>query len=204
MNQDNGQQRFLKEESLYISKINELYKKRDYEQVATLRNGIFENLEIYKKTKTIFQVVSSLFMSKHFLECVTFVEELLKQEVEDMKYSFFLLASLISLDDIDMAKSYLKRSKLMSSNYVESIILEDGANYSNILSAKNVNDIPCLLLINYIKEFDKEGNDIDKGFKKEDIRIYKYFELVDDIYACAYDSEIIDYMLSIGRIMFDN
>ena len=195
---------FLKEESLLISKINDLYKARDYEKIATFRNEIFDNIEIYKKTKIIFQVISALFMSKHFSECVTCVEELLKREVEDMRYSFFLLASLIALNDIDMAKSYLKRSKLMSSNYVESIILEDGANYSNILSAKNLDDIPCLLLINYIKEFDKEGNDTDKGFRKEDIRIYKYFELVDDIYACSYDSEVIEYMLSIGRIMFEN
>ena len=205
MNTNQSQnQRFLKEESLFISKINELYKARDYEKIAGYRNTIFENIEIYKKTKVIFQIVSALFMARYFSECVTLVEELLKKDVEDMMYSFFLLASLIALDDIDMAKSYLKRSKMMNSNYVASIILEDGANYSNILSAKSTDDIPCLLLVNYVKEFDKEGNDIDKGFRKEDIRIYKYFELVDDIYECRYDSEIIDYMVNIGRIMFEN
>ena len=54
----NANQRFLKEESLFISKINELYKIGDYDQIAKYRNTIFENIEIYKKTKVIFQITS--------------------------------------------------------------------------------------------------------------------------------------------------
>ena len=201
---DNNQNKvFLKEESLLISKINDYYKAKEYDKIATLRNDVFKSLDLFKKTDTIFQIVSSLFLGKYFSYCICFVEELLKHEIEDMKYSFYMLASLISVNDIDMAKNYLKRSKILNSNYVKSIILEDGANYASIKNAEDIDDIPCLLLVNYVYEFEKEGKDNIKDYNIEDIRIYKYFELIDDIYEAHYDMEIVDFMTNIARIMFE-
>ena len=193
---------FLKEESLFISKINSLFNNKEYLQVAALRHKVFENIDLYKKTEVIYQVASSLFFGRFFEETISFIDELRKKEVETMLYSFYYLASCLALDDINLAKSYLKRSKLLNDNYVNEMIIEDGANYSNILNAENVDDIPCLLLINYIKEYDKEGKDVEKEFKQEDIRIYKYFEMIDNIYLLNYDSEIVDYMINIGKLLF--
>ena len=130
------------------------------------------------------------------------IEELRKKDVEDMNISFYMLASLISLDDIDMAKSYLKRSKLMNSDYVQSIILEDGANYTNILNANE--GIPCLLLINYIEEFDQEGIDIQyKDINnKANIRIFKFFDMLDNMCQFGYDEKMINYMTDVGAHLF--
>ena len=193
---------FLKEESLFISKVNSLFNNKEYLQVAALRHKVFDNIDLYKKTEVIYQVASSLFFGRFFEETISFIDELRKKEVETMLYSFYYLASCLALDDINLAKSYLKRSKLLNDNYVNEMIMEDGANYSNILNAENVDDIPCLLLINYIKEYDKEGKDVEKEFKQEDIRIYKYFEMIDNIYLLNYDSEIVDYMINIGKLLF--
>ena len=193
---------FLKEESLFISKINSLFNNKDYLSIAALRHKVFDNIDLYKKTEVIYQVASALFFGRFFEETISFIDELRKKEVETMLYSFYYLASCLALDDINLAKSYLKRSKLLNDNYVNEMIMEDGANYSNILNAENVDDIPCLLLINYIKEYDKEGKDVEKEFKQEDIRIYKYFEMIDNMYLLNYDSEIVDYMINIGKLLF--
>jgi len=195
---------FLKEESLFISKVNSLFNNKEYLQVAALRHKVFENIDLYKKTEVIYQVASSLFFGRFFEETISFIDELRKKEVESMIYSFYYLASCIALDDINLAKSYLKRSKLMNDNYISEIISEDGANYSSILNVENIDDIPCLLLINYVNEFDKEGKDVEKDFKEEDIRVYKYFEMIDNIYLLNYDSEIVDYMINIGKLLFQN
>ncbi len=195
---------FLKEESLFISEINQLFKERNYLKIASLRHKVFENIDLYKKTDVIYQVTSSLFFGRFFEEVVSFVDELRKKEIEKTLYSFYYLASCIALDDINLAKSYLKRSKLMNDNYIKSIILEDGANYSNILNVEEIDDIPCLLLINYVNEYDKEGKDIEVDFKTEDIRIYKYFEMIDNIYLLNYDTEIVDYMINISKLLFQN
>ena len=196
-------QKFLKDESLFISKINDLYKNKSFEEIGALRNEVFNNLDFYKKTEVVFQIISSLFISKHFNECVTFVEELKKKEIEDMKYVFYLIASLIALDDIYMARSYINRSKLLNSDYVKSMIEEDGANYSLIKNAEDIDDIPCLLLVNYVLSFDKEGKENVKDYEIKDIRVYKYFEMIDNIYSFAYDEEIVSYMINIASIIFE-
>ena len=132
---------FLKEESLFISKVNSLFNNKEYLQVAALRHKVFENIDLYKKTEVIYQVASSLFFGRFFEETISFIDELRKKEVESMLYSFYYLASCIALDDINLAKSYLKRSKLMNDNYISEIISEDGANYSSILNVENIDDI---------------------------------------------------------------
>ena len=195
--------KFLKNESLFINKINEYYNQKDFEKVSSFKDDVFNNLSFYKETDCLEKIIISLFVCKYFTEVVTFVEELRKNEIEDMTYSFYLLASLIGEDDIFMAKSYLKRSKLMNSNIVKAYIEEDGANYSNILNCDDVNNIPCLLLINYINEYEKEGITNEAGFKEKDMRIYKYFEMIDNIYNFGYDESIVSFMSSIGRILFE-
>ena len=41
-------QKFLKDESLLISKINELYQEKQYEEIGSLRNEVFNNLDFFK------------------------------------------------------------------------------------------------------------------------------------------------------------
>lgn len=197
-------QKFLKDESLLISKINELYQEKRYEEIGALRNEVFNNLDFFKKTDVIFQIISSLFVSRHFNECVTFAEELKKNEIEELKYIFYLFASLIALNDIYMAKSYINRSNILNTDYIKSMIEEDGANYSNIRNVENIDDIPCLLLLNYILSFDKEGKENIKDFDEKEIRVYKYFEMIDNIYSFNYDEEIVSYMINIASIIFEN
>ena len=197
-------QKFLKDESLFISKINDLYKNKSFEEIGALRNEVFNNLDFFKKTDVIFQIISSLFVSRHFNECVTFAEELKKNEIEELKYIFYLFASLIALNDIYMAKSYINRSNILNTDYIKSMIEEDGANYSNIRNVENIDDIPCLLLLNYILSFDKEGKENIKDFDEKEIRVYKYFEMIDNIYSFNYDEEIVSYMINIASIIFEN
>ena len=84
------------------------------------------------------------------------------------------------------------------------MIEEDGANYSNIRNVENIDDIPCLLLLNYILSFDKEGKENIKDFDEKEIRVYKYFEMIDNIYSFNYDEEILSYMINIASIIFEN
>ena len=132
---------FLKEESLFISKVNSLFNNKEYLQVAALRHKVFENIDLYKKTEVIYQVASSLFFGRFFEETISFIDELRKREVESMIYSFYYLASCIALDDINSMQIIDKDSlrgllvKLRCGDFIKT-------NYLLLINNKNYYCIP--------------------------------------------------------------
>lgn len=189
--------KFLKEESIFLNNIKELSKEKKYYEIGSLRNEVFNNIDFYKKTNVIEIIISSLFVSRNFEELVTFITELARREIEKLSYSFYCIASLIALDDMYMAKSYVKKSKILNDSVIKYVITEDGANYSSIIN-EDINDIPCLLLLNYVYDFDLEGND------EKNLTMLKYYEMLDTIYSLNFSNEVIDYMFNIGKIIFND
>ncbi len=190
-------QKFPKKEALFTNKIDILFNNRDFEEIANLRNEIFTNIEFYKNTKVIYKIIYSIFLCKAYEEVVTFACELKKNDIEKLEYHFFVLVSLIALDDIYMAKSYINKSKLLNNSVINDRISIDGANYSNILVNENIDEIPCMLVLNLIKQYDIEGINEDNAL------VYKYYEMIDAIYSFGYSNEIISFMTNIGSFIFD-
>ena len=68
---------FLKEESLFISKINSLFNNKDYLSIAALRHKVFDNIDLYNDFKLVEIFISKKSIKLHLL--YSLVDSLKKQ-----------------------------------------------------------------------------------------------------------------------------
>lgn len=186
--------KFPKNETKIIEKIRTAYLTRDYNTIIDEYDNIINNSEfIYKHFKTGIEIlIEVLFKKRDFNKVVICIEDLKKRNLENCKWYFYSLMSLIANEDLYYAKSIINKSQILNDPSIKYYIDDEGADYYRIINLHD--DLlysigPCLIVINFINDLLEESikNNVTKEYT-----IMRFFDLLNLLYESGADEKIID------------
>lgn len=186
-----------------MNKIYDAYDAKDYRLVVSYKHEVLEYFDDLKNDDIFTIILESYFDLSAFEELITFGDQLIRFGFEDFDLYFYMLASLIALQDIYQAKNLIRKSKLLNEEGIKFYHINEGANYSNILNlSEELFDqaAPCLLLVNYVNEVSKEiagDAEVDHEYL-----LFRFFDLINMIYELGYYYEVILKMDRVLMIVF--
>ncbi len=197
--------KFPKDEVQIINDIEKMFNVNNYSGIVKQYNKIIDNIDMVLNIKpnTINIIIESLFYCRQFDTIITFVESLRNKGFEDFLWYFYAFASIIGNDDIYLAKTILKKSKLLNDPDIQFYYSEDGANYVNILG---MNDCilekqgPCLIMINFINDLIYES--LQKAIDAEYV-IMRAFDLINILCEDGASQELIELFINTLQIIFE-
>lgn len=186
-----------------MNKIYDAYDSKNFRLVVSYKIEVLEYFDDLKNEDIFNIVLESYFELAAFEEVISFGDELIKKGYEDFDLYFYMLASLIAVQDIYQAKNLIRKSRLLNEEGIKFYHTNEGANYSNILTlSEEIFDqaAPCLLLVNFIHEVSKEiagDAEVDHEYL-----LFRFFDLINMIYELGYYYEVILKMDRVLMIVF--
>lgn len=197
--------KFPKEEVQFINDIEKMYNVNNYSGIVKQYNKIIDNIEIILNIKKdiIDIIVEALFYCRQFDTIITFVESLRDKGFEEFLWYFYAFASIIGNDDIYLAKTIIKKSKLLNDPDIQFYYSEDGANYVNILGMNDAvldTQAPCLIMINFINDLIFES--LQKTLNANYV-VMRTFDLINILYEDGASQELIELFINTLQIIFE-
>lgn len=197
--------KFPKEEVQFINDIEKMYNVNNYSGIVKQYNKIIDNIEIILNIKKdiIDIIVEALFYCRQFDTIITFVESLRDKGFEEFLWYFYAFASIIGNDDIYLAKTIIKKSKLLNDPDIQFYYSEDGANYVNILGMNDAildTQAPCLIMINFINDLIFES--LQKTLNANYV-VMRTFDLINILYEDGANQELIELFINTLQIIFE-
>lgn len=186
--------KFPKEEIILINKVRNIILTDDCSNIIEIGKEVLEHASFLNKySKNIIDAyIKKLFECREFESVISFVEDLIKINLEDCNWYYYALASLIANKDLYYAKRLITKSKLLNDKSISYLIDPENANYSAIfnLHYELLDTIGlCLILINFINELITESLNIKM---EDEYLIMRFFDLLNLLFEYGLDENIIE------------
>ena len=196
--------KFPKEKVRIIQIVKSFWESGDYNSIFKLRDEIMMISKELTDSNVLDIVLASSFYLSRYDDTILLGEELLKNGYESLHSIYFVLLSCLGRLDIFHGVSIISRSKLLNSLEIKEYRNFDGANYSNILSITEKNEMLslALIIVNFIEGLSREN----MGEKEIDYEyvMLRSFEMIDTLYELGYSSNITNKLTENIKMIFFN
>jgi hypothetical protein len=193
--------KFPKEQLLLTSQIENLIKNQQFEQVFALRRQVISEWT-NELSEPFGQIMMAGFILGDFQNTITFGQQLLTKNYESLEILYYLLLSCIGKQDIYLALSLIKNSRLLSKPDYADYHNWENANYTRILGIFTSQAFEQLTLIIMVFVLGL-GRELSYGTNQdENYFVVRWFDLLNMLYEAGYPAKIMDELCGIAPILF--